>query len=90
MRRILICTGILGGGTALTFAVAALAATILPGGTVVQGNPVFMERNFAKPGIDMPMPAPVEQNVILEDADGQTWVVDGTALPGDGRTPVQP
>ncbi|OGO54461.1 MAG: hypothetical protein A2V85_05200 [Chloroflexi bacterium RBG_16_72_14] len=59
MRRILICTGILGGGTALTFTAAALAATILPGGTVVPGNSVMWERGFGKPGIAVPMPAPI-------------------------------
>jgi hypothetical protein len=89
MRRILICTGVLGGGTALTFAVAALAATILPGGRVVAGNPVFMERDWAQPGFAVPMPRPADGTVIVEDADGQTWEMDGTALPGGGRTPVQ-
>jgi hypothetical protein len=88
MRRILICTGILGGGTALTFAVAALAASVLPGGTLVPGNPVFMERNLAKPGIDFPMPAPVEPNVIVEDAAGQTWI-GGAAFPEDAGAPAQ-
>jgi len=38
MRRILICTGVLGGGTALVFALAALTATLFPHGTVVQGQ----------------------------------------------------
>ncbi len=70
MRRILICTGILGGGTALTFAVAALAAAILPGGTVVQSNPVFMERDLAKPGIDFPVPEPMPPGIFLDDGSG--------------------
>ncbi len=35
MRRILIVTGVLGGGTALTFAAAILAANIFPNGTTV-------------------------------------------------------
>jgi hypothetical protein len=35
MRRILITTGILGGGTALTFAAAVLAATMFPNGTLI-------------------------------------------------------
>ena len=38
MRRILICTGVLGGGTALVFALAALTATLFPQGTLVGGN----------------------------------------------------
>jgi hypothetical protein len=39
MRRILICTGVLGGGTALVFALAGLTATLFPQGTLVQANP---------------------------------------------------
>ncbi len=38
MKRILICTGVLGGGTALVFAAAALAASIAPAGQLVPGN----------------------------------------------------
>jgi hypothetical protein len=38
MKRILICTGVLGGGTALVFAAAALAATLAPAGALVPGN----------------------------------------------------
>jgi hypothetical protein len=84
MRRILICTGILGGGTALTFAVAALAATILPGGTVVPGNPVLMERNFAKPGIDVPIPVPVPDAPDIRWMEPNESVVDGIGLEDAG------
>ena len=68
MRRILICTGVLGGGTALTFVAAALAATLLPGGTVV---PAFnaVEVNFGKGGVAIPMPQPP---VVI--GDGKTQV----------------
>jgi hypothetical protein len=38
MKRILICTGVLGGGTALVFAAAAIAATLAPAGQLVPGN----------------------------------------------------
>jgi len=38
MKRILVCTGVLGGGTAAVFAVAALAATLAPAGQLVPGN----------------------------------------------------
>jgi hypothetical protein len=65
MRRILICTSILGGGTALTFTAAAVAATLLPGGTVVPGNSVMWEREFAKPGIAVP-PAPFDPDADIE------------------------
>ena len=68
MRRILICTGILGGGTALTFTVAALAATLLPGGTVVPGNQVLWARGFGKPGIAVPVPiGPIDDVQIQVD-----------------------
>jgi hypothetical protein len=83
MRRILICTGVLGGGTALTFAAAALAATLLPGGTVLSTNPVFLERSFAKPAfpVPAPMPMPIEPDVMVELPAGQTWSV-GSKLDG--------
>jgi uncharacterized SAM-binding protein YcdF (DUF218 family) len=61
MRRILICTGILGGGAALTFAAAALAATLLPGGQVVPVSPWgggLLERGGGVRGGPMPVPAP--------------------------------
>ena len=35
MRRILICSSVLGLGTALVFAAAALTATLFPNGTLV-------------------------------------------------------
>ena len=61
MRRILICTGILGGGTALTFAAAALAATLLPGGTIVPSNNGMMFATgggvMVKGGVAVPAPA---------------------------------
>ena len=38
MRRIVICSGVLGGGTALVFALAAATATLFPHGTVVPTN----------------------------------------------------
>ena len=38
MKRILICTSVLGGGTALVFAAAALAATLAPAGQLVPSN----------------------------------------------------
>ncbi len=58
MRRTLICTGVLGGGTALTFAAAALAATLLPGGTVIPSS--GFATNSARAGIEVPMPVPVQ------------------------------
>jgi hypothetical protein len=96
MRRILICTGILGGGTALTFAAAALTATMFPDGAVLPANTNVM---FAKPGmvwaggggmiqIDvaqpaMPVPMPVPSDGVF------TTLPDGTVLAPDGPG-VQP
>ncbi len=45
MRRILICSGVLGGGTVLVFAAAAAASLLIPAGRIVPQNPnVLMER----------------------------------------------
>jgi hypothetical protein len=38
MRRVVICGGVLGGGTALVFALAAVTATLFPSGTVVNAS----------------------------------------------------
>jgi hypothetical protein len=76
MRRILICTGVLGGGTALTFAAAALAATLLPGGTIVPASNVFFQRGVMVNGgmivqggsgmaVPVPMPAPVNPSDVI-------------------------
>jgi hypothetical protein len=76
MRRILICTGVLGGGTALTFAAAALAATLFPNGTLVAGqaNPFVV-----KGGVAMPAPAMPAGPIVVDDSVIQV----------DGLTPEQ-
>ena len=38
MKRILICTGVLGSGTALVFGAAALVAVMAPSGAIVPGT----------------------------------------------------
>ena len=38
MKRILICTGVLGSGTALVFGAAALVAVMAPSGAIVTGT----------------------------------------------------
>ena len=40
MRRVVICTGVLGGGAALVFALAAATATLFPHGTIVPTSQV--------------------------------------------------
>jgi hypothetical protein len=60
MQRALIVTGILGFGTALVFAAAALTAVLFPNGTQVNAGwngPVFMDKAGVGPA--MPVPAPV-------------------------------
>lgn len=56
MRRIVICTGVLGGGTALTFVAAAIASALSPTGPLVY----TLGQSWARPmpAIDLPMPAP--------------------------------
>lgn len=74
MRRILICTGILGGGTALVFALAALTATLFPQGTLIRtqwggwGGGVVMEEGVRlgpAPAIDVAMPVPMPDDVSV-------------------------
>jgi len=56
MRRILICTGVLGGGTALVFAAAAVTAILIPPGRIVpQGQSIMIDR-VAPANIGMPVP----------------------------------
>jgi len=48
MRRILICSGVLGGGTALVFGAAALTTVLIPPGRIVpQGQQMIFERGGA-------------------------------------------
>ena len=70
MRRIVLVSSVLGGGTALVFALAALTATLFPHGTVVNnpwagtwgGGIMPMEDVvFAKP-----MPLEVSGDIVLE------------------------
>jgi hypothetical protein len=45
MRRILICTAVLGGGTALVFGAAAITSILVPPGRVIpQAQGVMIER----------------------------------------------
>lgn len=66
MRRILVCTGVLGGGTALVFALAAATSMLFPQGTLVpagwNGGGTMM---FAKPGMSI-----LDDTVTVLDAGG--------------------
>lgn len=63
MTRILVCTGVLGGGTALVFALAAATAMLFPQGTLV-GSGWSNGMVFAKP---MPMPVLEGGGVFVDD-----------------------
>jgi hypothetical protein len=86
MRRILVCTGVLGGGTALVFALAAMTAIAFPNGTMVSagwsGGPVVGGWN----GGVVPAPAPVFVPAIEPPmVEGGIAIPDPAfrALPGD-------
>jgi hypothetical protein len=79
MKRILVCTGVLGGGTALVFAAAVGASVAFPnGGTIAASN----EMMFMKGG-----PVPVAgfggagmTTTTIVNADGSVTVT-GIAVP---------
>ena len=71
MRRVVICSGVLGGGTALVFALAALTASLFPHGTVVP-NQFGWGGGWSKVddmGVEVAMPAMEEPAILLEDVD---------------------
>jgi hypothetical protein len=91
MRAGAIVSGVLGAGTALVFALAALTATLFPNGTIVSSglNPM-MDRGWVNVAPAMPVPAPFviqgEPDVFLrgDGTGGGVVVPDGfEALPGD-------
>jgi hypothetical protein len=69
--RALIVTGVLGAGTAIVFAFAALTATLFPNGTVVSSGwngGAWMAKEDWGGGVAVPMPMPaVEAPLRLED-----------------------
>ena len=89
MKRILVCTGILGGGTALVFALAALTAIAFPQGTRLaagwngaNGGPWVKDAWGG--GVAVPMPAPaVEVAPFVIERGG-----DGFAIPDPGFKPL--
>lgn len=88
MRAGVIVTGVLGLGTALVFAIAALTSTLFPNGTVVGGgmNGMMVERGFVGGGIAVPVPAPaidIAPDVNVRVDPGIVAPNDFKALPGD-------
>jgi hypothetical protein len=68
MRRILIVIGVLGSGTALSFAAAGAILLASPEGRLVAntyqgGGPI----QVLKGGGPIPMPLPVQQGVVVDD-----------------------
>ena len=93
MRRILVCTGVLGGGTALVFALAALTAIAFPQGTRVAAGWNGANGGLVKDGwgggvaVPDPVPAPaidVAPPFIVRGTDGIAIPDAGfQPLPGD-------
>jgi hypothetical protein len=77
MRAVLV-TAVLGVGTALVFAAAAMTATLFPNGTVVSGG-IWSNRGW---DVAVPMPAPVVREDVLVPAD--PTLVDPGFVVGDG------
>jgi hypothetical protein len=70
MTRALICTGVLGGGTAVVFALAATVSMLFPNGTMVSGGYWGGKGGmFIEQAIPVPMPA-LDQVVIEVPAEG--------------------
>lgn len=72
MRRIVILTGVLGGGTALTFAAAALAATAFPNGTVVTAG--WSSGGWVQDGVRIKRNAAIPVPGPFGDATGGAWI----------------
>jgi hypothetical protein len=87
MRAGVLVTGILGLGTALVFAAAALTATMFPNGTIVNagwnGGPLV--RGGWGGGVAVPMPAPG----MIEGFDGDSVIVDDGLFRADGGIVVE-
>ena len=76
MRRILICSGVLGVGTALVFAAAALTATLFPNGTLVSAGwngGGMWDRGWGV-AVPMPMPGQMAPDVVWEVEAGEVAV----------------
>jgi hypothetical protein len=89
MKRILVCTGVLGGGTALVFALAALTAIAFPQGTRVaagwngaNGGPWVKDAWGG--GVAIPVPAPAVEVAPFVIQRG----TDGVAIPDAGFRPL--
>ena len=86
MRRILICSGVLGGGTALVFTLAALTATLFPSATVLGTgwNGPWLDQRAGWGGMPVPVPVPAPIMLDAPAVDPEFSVSEKVApLPGD-------
>ena len=79
MRAALVVTGVLGTGTVLVFAAAALVSALFPSGTLVPAgwNGGWGKGGWDNPGIEVPVPMPMPEPGIPEK---------GIVLPASGAT----
>jgi hypothetical protein len=85
MRAGLVVTGVLGLGTAVVFAIAALTATLFPNGTVVGGGMnggVLFGGPNVRGGMAIPVPAPA---IAVDIAPGAAEWNNPAAMPGEKR-----
>jgi len=80
MRQIVLVSGVLGGGTALVFALAAVVATMFPNGTLVAANPWAGQfNNRVMPAVGAPL--------VVDDSgsgsSGQILETIGSEIPAD-------
>ena len=83
MRPIVIVSGVLGGGSALVFAAAAVVASLFPNGTLVAANP-WGDGRFvrAMPAIGAP--------VMVNDTSGGGWTGPAPVTVGGGGVALPP
>ncbi|MEW6224856.1 MAG: hypothetical protein AB1627_09515 [Chloroflexota bacterium] len=84
MRSGLVVTGVLGLGTGLVFAAAALAATLFPNGAMVAGGSSWVRDSM----LVQPAPVLVDDAPVRIDDDAWSGGIalpeQGPALPGPG------
>jgi hypothetical protein len=87
VKRILICTGVLGGGTALVFAAAVAASALFPnGGTIAATN----QQVFMKGGVAFPAGANFGGGFTTGGVTTTTVNADGSVTVTGGAVPVPP
>jgi|tagenome__1003787_1003787.scaffolds.fasta_scaffold17761474_2 hypothetical protein len=91
MRQIVIVSGVLGGGSALVFALAALAATLFPNGTLVaSGWNGGFAGGWGKGGIAQPMPMPMPDPAVGPNIPGKGIVIQNGIEPAATDGDVEP